>query len=62
MVESLDTFPDMIYERAFNGGKGDNNGLAEDISFYLTKQRWYYLLYWVLADLAQGIGCYGDRQ
>ena len=33
MAITLYSFPDMIYERVFNGGKGDNNGLAKDISF-----------------------------
>ena len=33
MGVSFNSFPDMIYERAFNSGEGDNNGLAKDISF-----------------------------
>ena len=33
MAITLYSFPDMIYERVFNGGKSDNNGLAKDISF-----------------------------
>ena len=37
MADSLDPFPDMIHERAFNGGKGENNGLAKDISLYFIK-------------------------
>ena len=32
MAITLYPFPDMIHERAFNGGKCDHNGLAKDVS------------------------------
>jgi hypothetical protein len=37
MADSLNPFPDMIHERAFNGGKGDNNGLAKEHQIAFNK-------------------------